>query len=256
MIVKWYGTASVGITDERTQTKILFDPFVPLKGSDVKITYDDFDDYDTIFITHGHFDHIGSLKKLCKRKKRKIYCTKTPYNTLIKKGVNKEYLTIIKPNDIINIDTFTIKAYQSKHIEFDEGALKEIIFRRSSYKYLYNVPYCAIENKKCLENGEILLYYITCQGKSIITMGSLGVDDNENYPLNCDLFMMPYQGKKDLLTPGTHVINKLKPKKICLIHWDNTFPPVSKTINTVDIQNAYKEKIEIIKPIHNVEIIL
>lgn len=125
------GTASVVITDEKEKKPIY--QFVPLKRSDVKIIHDDFDGYDAIFITHGHFDHIGSKKYFVNVEKER-YCTKIPYNTLIKKG------------------------------------------------------------------------------KSII-MRDLGVDYNENYLLECDLFMMPYQGKKSLLTPETHVNNKLKLKK-------------------------------------------
>ena len=88
MEIQWFGTASISIKSENQ--KILFDPFVPLKGSKVPVTIRDFLNYDYIFITHGHFDHISSLKKIYKNNKKvKIYCTHTPYNFLNKKYINK-----------------------------------------------------------------------------------------------------------------------------------------------------------------------
>ena len=74
MEIKWFGTASFAMKTENT--KIIFDPFVPLLGSKVPIKLNDYLDYEYIFITHGHFDHIGSLKKIYKKNKKiKIYCT-------------------------------------------------------------------------------------------------------------------------------------------------------------------------------------
>ena len=66
MDIKWYGTASISI--ESNNEKILFDPFVPMLGSKIDVHLDDFINFDKIFITHGHFDHIGSLKKIYKKK--------------------------------------------------------------------------------------------------------------------------------------------------------------------------------------------
>ena len=64
---------------------------------------------------------------------------------------------------------------------------------------------------------------------------------------------MPYQGKKDLLNAALEVVNVLKPKCIMLSHFDNTFPPVSKKVDTLDIENALKDVIPIIKPIYKKE---
>lgn len=99
----------------------------------------------------------------------------------------------------------------------------------------------------CLENNEIVLYEVNVENKTIIIMGSLGIDKEVSYPSNVDLFVMPYQGKEDLLTPAKEVINVLKPKKILLSHYDNTFPPVSKDISTVEIIEKYKDIIPIFK---------
>ena len=86
MEIKWHGTASI---EMKNQTgRILFDPFVPLKGSDEPANIEDYDGIDDIFITHGHLDHIVSLPMIFQRNPNiRIYCTQTPYRTLVKKGI-------------------------------------------------------------------------------------------------------------------------------------------------------------------------
>jgi len=247
MDIKWYGTASISI--ESNNEKILFDPFVPMLGSKIDVHLDDFIDYDKIFITHGNFDHIGSLKKIYKKNNKiKIYCTKTPYTYLNKKGIPLDNLVLINYNDVIELNGFKIKAYHSKHIMYDDDAIKKIILNINSYKYLYNVPWIVYKNKVCLENEETLFYDIEVENKHIFLMGSLGYDKDVIYPYGCDLFIMPYQGKKDVLTPALEIIDLLKPKAIMLSHFDNTFPPVSKNVSTLDIEEALKDKIILIKP--------
>ena len=86
-------------------------------------------------------------------------------------------------------------------------------------------------------------------------MGSLGLDANTNYPENCDLFIMPYQGKKDLLTPSIEIINKLKPKNILLIHFDDTFPPISKDVCISNLQEKLDKNINLIIPKYQKDII-
>ena len=252
MEIKWFGTASFAMKTENT--KIIFDPFVPLLGSKVPIKLNDYLDYEYIFITHGHFDHIGSLKKIYKKNKKiKIYCTETPYKVLNKRGISNDNLIKIKPNDIIELCDFKIRAYQSKHIDYDPNAVMKMVTSLRSYKYLYNVPLIIYKHNVSRENGEILMFDVEVEKQRIAIMGSLNYDENVDYPNGYDLFIMPYQGKKDLLNAALEVINVLKPKCIMLSHFDNTFPPVSKKVDTLDIENALKDVIPIIKPIYKKE---
>ena len=85
----WHGTASVELISDCG--RILFDPFVPLKGSTVPVKLEDFDGFTDVFITHGHFDHIVSLPAIVKRNPGTlIHYTKTPYRTLMRKGVDRK----------------------------------------------------------------------------------------------------------------------------------------------------------------------
>ena len=109
MEIKWHGTAS---SEMKNQTgRILFDPFVPLKGSDEPANIEDYDGIDDIFITHGHLDHIVSLPMIFQRNPNiRIYCTQTPYRTLVKKGIPESHLVLIEFGNEVTIHDFKMKA--------------------------------------------------------------------------------------------------------------------------------------------------
>jgi len=46
------------------------------------------------------------------------------------------------------------------------------------------------------------------------------------------LMTLPFQGRSDLNTYTLNIINRLKPKALYLHHFDDSFPPVSDTMNT------------------------
>ena len=65
MRLVWHGTASIEIVSEGG--RLLFDPFVPLKGSPVPVKLADFDGFTDIFVTHGHLDHILTIPDVARR---------------------------------------------------------------------------------------------------------------------------------------------------------------------------------------------
>lgn len=97
MYLTWYGTASICIKTETAE--VITDPFIPLCGSRIPVKEADFNGHDCVLITHGHIDHIGSIPKLCKLKRRKIYCSHTPKKTLISQGVPEEDIREIRAGE-------------------------------------------------------------------------------------------------------------------------------------------------------------
>ncbi|MDO4489024.1 MAG: MBL fold metallo-hydrolase [Eubacteriales bacterium] len=261
MIVKWYGTASVSFETE--QSRILFDPFVPIMGSKVRINKKDFSGYSDIFITHGHLDHILSIPKLIKggilSDNATIHCTKTPSNTLIKKGVREERIHGIKPGDRISSGEFEIEALKGKHIHFDKEIIRRTLLSPRILQYIYNVPGLFIENKICKENDETLAYVIKAEGRTILLLGSIGLREGVDYPAGVDLLVLPFQGATDLITPAMGVIEKIRPGSILLDHFDDTFPPISNSVCVNEFKNRMAlshPEIKLIVPEYKAPILL
>ena len=162
MKITWYGTATIGIDDGKT--KLLFDPFVRMNKRIETTPVEGFAGFDAVLVTHGHFDHIYSIPSLAEiDKKVQIYCTKTPAETLTKKGVESERINVIAPDDVFSIGDYTIRVHKFRHIIFDPIYILSV------------VPKCALMlprllsqvkiNRTMPEGKEIIAFEIEAHGK-------------------------------------------------------------------------------------------
>ena len=229
----WHGTASIEFVNE--QGSILFDPFVPLKGSPVPVSIEEFDGFKYIFVTHGHFDHIVSIPEIYKRNPYvKIYCTDTPYNTLNKKGIPEENLRRLSCGQNVEVSGFSISVFHGKHAVLPSLTLPLLMsFLRSPARG--NLPYIAKENRRCRENDETLFYRIEADGRTVFLMGSLNLRDDTEYPTGADLLILPYNGWNDNCPPAVSTIERLKPTRVLLDHYDETFPPLTTKLDLTPI---------------------
>ena len=98
-----------------------------------------------------------------------------------------------------------------------------------------NIPYIAKENRRCRENDETLFYHIESEGRTVFLMGSLNLRDDTEYPSGADLLILPYNGWTDNYPPAVSAIERLKPKRVLLDHYDVTFPPLTKKLDLAPI---------------------
>lgn len=234
MTVKWYGTAAISL--EHNGTKLLFDPFVRMnKKLSPRISVDDFTHADAIFLSHGHFDHTMSVPGIEKKADIPVFATATPIETLKKKNVHTDRLNTIKPGDEITVGDFSVTALRGKHLVFDAKYLASIVPECIvTFPKFFSVMY---KNITFPQNNEIICFDIKCDGKRILSMGSLGTVPNEKYPNECDLFVLPLGGRIAIYDTAAPIISSVNPKKIILTHYDNAFPPLTRRSDAEGIRD-------------------
>ena len=67
--------------------------------------------------------------------------------------------------------------------------------------------------------------------------------EDEAYPKNADLLVLPYNGWKDNFPPSVRIIERLNPKRIVLTHYDDTFPPVTMPLDLSPLIRKYKGRV-------------
>ncbi|MBU9728553.1 MBL fold metallo-hydrolase [Diplocloster modestus] len=239
MKITWYGTASIVL--ESGGERILFDPFVQLRGGEHIFPPDTFAQEKHIFITHGHVDHLLSVPDIQKISGADIYCTDRPADTLEHYGGRYGQMIRITPGDRISIGGIQVTVLPGKHISFDWRLIVVVLSRPQTYLQLRNSLFLAKMHHRFPENGEIVIYQIEAEGKMLLLMGSLGLSDGVDYPRGADLLILPFQGRSRLSEAALPVIEKLNPKSVLLDHFDDAFPPISSSISTVEFVKRMAE---------------
>ncbi len=248
MKITWYGTATIGIDDGKT--KLLFDPFVRMNNRIETTSVEGFVGFDAVLVTHGHFDHIYSLPSLAETdKKVPIYCTEAPKKTLMKWGVAENRIKALHPDDVIHIGDYNIRVHRFKHIIFDPIYILTVVPKCiAMFPRLFRQTYI---NRKMPAGGEFVAYEIEAEGKKIFLTGSFREHPKEHYPEDVDLFILANGGSVFIPEKTKNFIKRYHPKKILVDHFDNAFPPLTRTVSVKRLKNTIKKnhpEIEFIIP--------
>ena len=202
MTLQWYGTAALLLREN--DTVIAFDPFggIPLTCSHPEKESvphaEAFRTAHDVFVTHGHFDHILQIPSLYASADTVIHATVTPCATLLRQGLPKRQLRTVAPGQTVTAGDFTLRLYQGRHCVFDVPIIVQTVLRSSLWLHLPHMLRLLRWNRRYPENGEILLYEITANGKRVQIMGSMGLDAHTDYPTGADVLVLPCQGRSDL----------------------------------------------------------
>ncbi len=234
MKITWYGTASILL--QTNKTSILFDPYMkalPKNFESQSCTQERrrvFMAQKTVFITHGHFDHLGSIKELYANTDGKIYLTKTPYQTLKRKNFPLNLMQKISVGEEIEVGDCKVRAVQGKHVKFIKKDLAIGFFKPKRFKVFWRGLQRTIDYLKYPEKGETLMYEVRVEGKLIQIMGSADLQEGVEYATGADLLILPHQGRKDMDEHNAKIVERLRPKSVLLDHYDNSFPPYSADV--------------------------
>ncbi len=253
MKITWTTTASLLIESEGCV--LAFDPFMEMP---LDKPYDEpgrpeladlYRKADRVYISHGHFDHIYHFQNIYKGTDTPIYGTAAPLVSLERDGLDPEQLHLIEPGFKDTFGPFGISVFQGRHCKFDLPIVIKTLTDRRTLTNLKRLREIQALRKLYEEEGEMLFYELTCEGKRIQIMGSMGMDPETEYPEGADLLIMALQGRSDQDKYAMQFVEKLKPKKIMLYHIDDSFPPMSGDVDTLGFEvNTKKIGITSVRP--------
>ena len=88
-------------------------------------------------------------------------------------------------------------------------------------------------------------------GKRVIVLGSAGMDRGTEYPTGADLLVFPYQGRAGIHRYMRRFLRRFRPAAVMADHFDDAFPPVSRSVNTKSFKKRMDERfprIRVAKP--------
>ncbi len=235
MEIKWYGTATIAFSSG--DKSILFDPFFPMNNSLPSPQVDDLASVGDIFITHGHFDHLIDVPRVVTAGGGRVYCSETSSMALLREGVDPSRITTIKPGDLIEDGPFKVRVFRGKHIKFNGKLILKTLFNRRIFSYRENLRSIVKELRRYPE-GQVLVFLVEAEGKKVLHLGSLNLDDTEQYPSEVGLLSLPYQGRSDLSDYTLPFIRRFKPGFVYLHHFDDSFPPISSQVDIEPLINV------------------
>ncbi|MBQ6384692.1 MAG: MBL fold metallo-hydrolase [Lachnospiraceae bacterium] len=199
----------------------------------------------------------------------RLFCTETPCETLRDKGVNDGRIRVVKRGDVLHfyencfthvrlrgtssednneyvrlrsvssedsyahaqVPSIGVTVLAGQHIHFDRKLLLHTFLTPHLFSNPRNLLWIMREFVLDPENGETVAYKIETEGKTILLLGSLGLHPDETYPSPVDALILPYQGASDLITPGLAAVDAVKPGMVIMSHFDDAFPPISRSID-------------------------
>jgi len=238
---QWLGTA--GFRIETGGRVLLIDPFfsrVPESRPVQPLGPGDMADAELIFLTHGHFDHIGDVPAIVEASGAAVYCSSVAAETLEKMGVPAGKITRLAGDESLDPGGFAVHTFVTRHIRFDAR-----LILRTAPRLLRDANIDMLRHVSGMPSGPVLIYWFDFDGLTVVHTGSLGITPEEAMRQGLkgpDILMLPLQGHSRICTRAALLTAAIKPRAIVPQHFDDFFPPVSQWVELMPFQ-AMVEKL-------------
>lgn len=243
MNITWHGTASILL--ETAQQRLLFDPFVQGENGAHPNSLTDFLNEQTILITHGHLDHLREVPALLAADRARavsVYCGSVAARTLHRQIGEDERVKQVTPGMQLRFPGCEVLVWQARHAVPGRELTRETLRGPRVREYRSDARQLLRQHVHMPEGGQTYLYEVRTEGKRVLIMGSLGLAEGVRYPEGADLLVLPYQGSAHLETDALAVVERLKPKRIVLDHFDDAFPPITSPVETGSFLSLMAER--------------
>ena len=180
-----------------------------------------------IFASHTHHDHVMDAPYIASRTGAVIYGSSSAMNVARGGDIPDEQMVEFKSNETYEIGGFRIKVIPSIHskptiINNDLGQTIDAPLRQPSKLRNYR-------------EGGSYDFYVEAEGKRIMIRPSFNYIEGQMDDYKADVLFLGVAGlqKADEATERkfySETIDKLEPKLVIPVHWDNFFSPLSKPV--------------------------
>ena len=241
MKIKWLGTATLLL--ESGGTRILLDPY--LRGRNKKLAPvlpDETADVQAIFITHPHPDHFADVNAWTERGVERVFVSENGIRSAKKNKMDVSRMFPLGPGEMRRVGNFTVRTFKSRHCKFDFATVMRVVFSPRAWAHFFGTCAFLHRVREFPLDGDIYALEISDGEKTVLALGSAGMDEATAYPVGADLLVFPYQGRARMDKHMRKFLRVFQPKKVMLDHFDDAFPPLTHRENTARFSAAAKEE--------------
>lgn len=199
-----------------------------------------------IFVSHSHYDHVMDAPYIANKCGATVYGSESTLNVARGGNVSGEKLKLFKHNDVFQIGDYEIKVLKSKHS-------KPNILNNNLGQEIEE-PIVQPARNSLYKEGGSFDFFIKNGDKKYLIRPSFNFIEGQLDGIDADVIFLGMTGLSKVTEEikqkfFSETLDKVHPKLVVPIHWDNFFLPISKYVKGFPffIENTAKAIYELSK---------